>query len=126
MGWNLRCGLLGATWGYLALLCRAPRLVRCCGCLVGDAVGTDQQRISIEMVYGGLYHYVPLCTTMYYVQALHNGVINRQVSAPEYLAQRAHRLGIVKRLRAGPTHHTRTRISALDNLDNFQFTLAYD
>jgi Transposase DDE domain len=70
------------------------------------------ERISIEMVYRGLYHYV---------QALHNGLVDRQVSAPEYLAARAQRLGIIKRVRAGPAHHT--RIPALDNLP---LSLTYD
>jgi hypothetical protein len=38
------------------------------------------ERISVEMVYRGLYHYV---------QALHNGVVDKDVGVSTYLAQRA-------------------------------------
>jgi hypothetical protein len=48
------------------------------------------ERISVEMVYRGLYHYV---------QAVHNGVISKDVSTPQYLAERADWLGIIKHKR---------------------------
>lgn len=48
------------------------------------------ERISVEMVYRGLYHYV---------QALHNGIVGKDVGAPAYLAERADWLGIIKQKR---------------------------
>ncbi len=48
------------------------------------------ERVSVEMVYRGLYHYV---------QALHNGVVDKDVGAAAYLAQRAGWLGIIKQKR---------------------------
>jgi hypothetical protein len=63
------------------------------------------ERVSVEMVYRGLYHYV---------QALHNGVIDADVAAPAYLAQRADWLGIIKQKRKPPPNITdRTRQALL-------------
>jgi Transposase DDE domain len=66
------------------------------------------ERISVEMTYRGLYHYV---------QALHNGVVGKDVNAPTYLAHRADWLGIVKHKRTRPpniTDHARAALLVTD------------
>lgn len=57
---------------------------------VAEEMGQTFTRISVEMVYRGLYHYS---------QAVQKG---EQASIFEYLAQNAKDLGILKRLRAKP------------------------
>lgn len=57
---------------------------------VAEEMGQTFSRISVEMVYRGLYHYS---------QAVQKG---EQASMYEYLAQNAKDLGILKRLRAKP------------------------
>jgi hypothetical protein len=59
------------------------------------------ERVSVEMVYRGLYHYV---------QALHNGVIDKDVNAPAYLADRAEWLGILKQKRKSRTPNITERV----------------
>jgi len=62
------------------------------------------ERISVEMVYRGLYHYV---------QALRNEVVGKEVGAAEYLAQRADWLGIIKQKRKRPPNITERARQAL-------------
>ncbi len=70
-----------ATWLFYAVL------IDLCDD-VADVLQLPLAAISVEMVYRGLYHYV---------QAVADGYIG---TAPEYLAQEALGLGIVKRARA--------------------------
>jgi hypothetical protein len=56
---------------------------------VAEVLGLEGQRVSVEMVYRGLYHYVMARGQGY------------EGSAAGYLAQEAKRLGIVKRARGG-------------------------
>ncbi len=71
---------------------------------VATLLRVPMERISVEMVYRGLYHYV---------QALHNGVVDRDVSATTYLAERADWLGIIKQKRKRPPNVTERVRAAL-------------
>lgn len=75
---------LWATWLFYAVL------IDLCDD-VADAFQVPLERISVEMVYRGLYHYV---------QAVHQGYPH---DAPTYFHQEGHDLGILKRRRPRDT-----------------------
>lgn len=94
-----------ATWLYYAIL------IDLCDD-VANELRLPLARISVEMVSRGLY---------FYVQALANGFVG---TAPQYLAQDAKLLGIVKRLRppgrASPLVQISLALNAMETLTNVQ------